>query len=75
MLLNDIQVVAVGMEGCNPQFSALLAVVAVVVVGADDSDVFFPQDLGNATGEGGFSSSTITNNTQNNRALSHGSLS
>jgi hypothetical protein len=72
VLLHDIQVVTIGMKGGDPQFSPLFAVVAMVVIGADDRDIFFAQYLSYAASECGLACGTITNNAEDNWAIGHG---
>jgi hypothetical protein len=45
----------------------------VVIIGADDSDIFWPQHLSNPLRQGGFTSGTISHNAKNDWAIAHDS--
>src|SRR5919106_3077417 len=52
VLAYDVDVVALGIERCDVPLGALLAVVPVVVVGADVGDLVLAEDPDEAAGEG-----------------------
>jgi hypothetical protein len=62
MLLHDVQVIGIGVEGSDPQLFALGTIITMIVIGADDCDIINAQNLGNPLGQGGFASGAIPNN-------------
>jgi hypothetical protein len=60
MLIKDIDIVAVGMEGGNPDLSPFLPVVSVIVVRAEIRDPVTAQDLGDSLRESGLARGTVT---------------
>ena len=59
MLLDDIEVITVWVKGRDLHLSPLLAVISMIVIGTDYSDVVFPKNLRNSACEGCFSGGTI----------------
>ncbi len=60
MLFQDINVVAVRMEGGDPDLSPLLSVVPVIVIRAEIGDAVPAQDLGDPFREGGLARGAVT---------------
>jgi len=59
MLLQDVDVIAGGVEGRDPVAGPLAPVVAVIVVGADQGAALRPQDLGDAARQGGLAGGAV----------------
>ena len=71
VLLHDVYVVAVGVQGRNAQLLALLAVVFVVVVSADGRDIVRAQQVDDAPGECGLARGAVADDTEQNALFVH----
>src|ERR671919_1117036 len=68
MLLEDVEVVAVGMQRCDPAFGALCAVVAVVVVRSDPRHLALAEQAHEAAGERGLAGCGVADAPEEDRA-------
>jgi hypothetical protein len=71
MLLHDIEVIAVGVQCSNPNFSTLGAIVAMIIISTDDSNILFTQNLGDPTSQSCFTRAAIANDAENDRTIIH----
>ena len=67
MLGEDVEVVAVGMERRDVALGALLAVVPVVVVGAEVGDLVVPEHADEAAGDGGLPRAGVADDAEHDR--------